>query len=617
MSSVPNPLTESLADSPSQDSVTSTNVPPHRGRTFWVDLLLLTLLFCVSYLPRITSLPLRGEETRRARIAWEMRETGNYTVPMLQAEPRLIKPPFHNWMIDLSARLCGGYNRFSIRLPSLIAVIGVALLLYCYANTFWGRVPAFASSLVWLTMGQVLQLGRLAETDLLFAALFASSMIVWHWGEIRGRSLITWPLAYQLAVAAFLTKGIQVPVYLAGSIGLYLILTLRWKRLFAVSHGIAILAGAAVMAPWVMDFVNQLGWDGLHTLYLGEVGERVSDHGWGKFISHLIELPLEVFGATLFPWSLLLLAYCFASVRKQLLATSTQRDLALFSLIVCAVAWPTVWLPVNSSTRYLLPIYPFIALLMGNVLGVLWTQATETSTLNLLWKRNVMAFGVILTTASIAGIGFSLWAPYSPYAQPLWQLLLIGSLGGVLVCEPFFRNQSFLSTLFQPQSRTQTQAGLIVLLTVSVMLGPFLNVLIHRSPNADVQISELKQQLPAEAQLVSYGLLHHLFLYHFEDHVQQHPWPKSITSPQQSTALEEDAIVQPGEYFCFHHKRMNRELPQLEFGWELVSVINCDRTIKSTPYDLIVVGKRTDTPPDKAPRIARWAPNSNSMLSTR
>ncbi|MEO0338168.1 MAG: hypothetical protein AAF242_03045, partial [Bacteroidota bacterium] len=44
---------------------------------------------------------LRGEEPRRALVAWEMIQSGNYWQPRIQDWPYYNKPPIFNWMLAL------------------------------------------------------------------------------------------------------------------------------------------------------------------------------------------------------------------------------------------------------------------------------------------------------------------------------------------------------------------------------------------------------------------------------------------------------------------------------------------------------------------------------------
>ncbi|HEY2759599.1 MAG TPA: glycosyltransferase family 39 protein, partial [Pirellulales bacterium] len=131
---------------------------------FWV----LAAITAVIYLSRIVDLPIRGEETRRAMVAWEIVQSGDWIVPQQQHQPFLSRPPVGSWPIAWLTEASGDLSIFAVRLPSIAATILVTLLIYAYARQFLSRLGALSSGLAFATFVQVLQLGRLAETEALF-----------------------------------------------------------------------------------------------------------------------------------------------------------------------------------------------------------------------------------------------------------------------------------------------------------------------------------------------------------------------------------------------------------------------------------------------------------------
>ena len=97
---------------------------------------LLVLLVGLIYFSRLTTLTLRGEEPRRAMVAYEMLKNGDWLVPKMQGEPWLSRPPLHNWVIALVALATGDVDPIAIRLPSVLATLLTTLLVYGYARCF-------------------------------------------------------------------------------------------------------------------------------------------------------------------------------------------------------------------------------------------------------------------------------------------------------------------------------------------------------------------------------------------------------------------------------------------------------------------------------------------------
>ena len=149
---------------------------PRPLRTFpWLEpeVGLLLLLVVVTYLSRVSDLSLRGEETRWAQVAIEMMRSGDYVVPRVQDVVFADRPPFNSWAMMLSASLVGGWGMLAIRLPSVLAVLATTLLIYGYSRDFMGRVAAFGSAAGFASMVQVMELGRLAESEALLTGFLS------------------------------------------------------------------------------------------------------------------------------------------------------------------------------------------------------------------------------------------------------------------------------------------------------------------------------------------------------------------------------------------------------------------------------------------------------------
>ena len=95
----------------------------------------------------------------------------------------------------------------------------------------------------------------------------------------------------------------------------------------------------------------------------GDSASRFHDWKAMAVAAHLLYYPLELLGCAL-PWSLLLIPYGFGGFRR---ALGEIRPVILFPCICLAVAFPTCWIPPDSNTRYMAPLYPCLAVLIGLV----------------------------------------------------------------------------------------------------------------------------------------------------------------------------------------------------------------------------------------------------------
>src|SRR5438876_8078917 len=89
-----------------------------------LDLAVLTALVVGCYGLRLSHLSIRGEESRWATVAIEMRCGGDWVVPRQQGRPFLSRPPMGSWLIAVAAELRGDCDAVAVRLPTLLAVFG-------------------------------------------------------------------------------------------------------------------------------------------------------------------------------------------------------------------------------------------------------------------------------------------------------------------------------------------------------------------------------------------------------------------------------------------------------------------------------------------------------------
>lgn len=346
------------------------------SRFFERELGLLIILVLGLYATRLTDLTIRGEESRRGRIAWEMVHSGDWLIPRVQGLPRLSRPPLQYWTIALLGELRGAVDAVAVRLPSVISTLLTVLLIYGYGRCWMSRIGALASAASYATFAQVLQLGRLGETEAIFTFLLSAALLTWHAGVLlRWNPWVLWSAAYVLMAAATLTKGPQAPAYFTGGIGMYLLLSRNWRIAVSWSHAAGVALFLALVGAWQIPFSQALGNEKVSYVYLSEVAKRFEDTQWSTIMSHLTLFPFEVVIGCLFPWSLLLLAYARRDFRVQLTAVR----LPVLYLVGCiAVAFPTVWIPPEARARYFMPLFPCFALLCGYVVEC-WATASNTA----------------------------------------------------------------------------------------------------------------------------------------------------------------------------------------------------------------------------------------------
>ncbi len=531
----------------------------------------LLLLVGLIFFARLTTLPLRGEETRRAMVAREILWTGDWIIPRQQGEPFLSRPPLGSYPIAVLGMILGDVTPLATRLPTALATLLTALLVYGYSRLFLSPTGALASSLGYASMGQVMQLGQIAETEAIFTLFVACSLLLWHWGYVRLWSPYSmWSVAYLFVGLGALAKGPQAPVYFAGTIGIFLLYQRQWKALFHPGHFAGVGVFAIVLGAWQIPFAWQLGWPAVQDVWGGDVGLRFVDQSWYSTLIHLITFPGEVW-LYLLPSSLLLPAFLRPSFWRQAWPHHAWLSFVVISLIV---TFPTCWIVPGAKPRYYMPLYPCLAILVGLVVEEL-ASARAINWLSQLW----LAQQRILLAATWGAVGLLIvWAtfpglPFPEMKQPMTFIALLAL--GAMVGSILLRRQSFSRDTFS------IQRGLIVTTALAGLLysGVVLNVSLNRSENAAQAVAEAKARLPANATLVSIGQLETMFTYHYGDPVElierkevPHQLPHHV------------------EFFCVN--AIQGRKVQLPFAWQQEAMISCDRWKRDEPQRMVVIGRR-------------------------
>ncbi|MFT4889098.1 MAG: 4-amino-4-deoxy-L-arabinose transferase-like glycosyltransferase [Halobacteriales archaeon] len=221
-------------------------------------LALVVVLWAWLYLEGLGDYPLRvWDESRYAVPARHMVESGGWLDPRIRVNthtgdlaltPRLVKPPLTYWLQGV-AMLGFGVTTFAARLPTALAVLGLAGFVYHLGRRTYDRRAGLAGAIVLLVFPGMLlgsHGGRAAVPDTLLA-LFGTGFVWFAW---RGRERSGFlPLAGAFAGLAVMTKGFAAGVFVVVALPFllrYLRAYLdRWRWTVA-----AVATTAVVALPW-------------------------------------------------------------------------------------------------------------------------------------------------------------------------------------------------------------------------------------------------------------------------------------------------------------------------------------------------------------------------------
>ena len=541
----------------------ATPVPTRLWREPELWVLLAVMVFAL--LPRLSDLPLWGEEPRRASIAHEINQHRDWVVPRQQGRPFIDRPPLQYWLLASIERLTGRLDRWHIRLPTALATLAVAVLLYVYMRRVAEPTGALAAGLAYPSMGLVLEMGTSGETDGLFAALSAVSLLGWHLTHTaRWRLAAPWSIGYGVAALAALTKGTQSLVHVAGVTVVYLLLRRNIRAIFSLGHVAGLIVFAAIVAVWQVPFYRATGWYGVREAWFAPTANRMTATQ-ATWLTHLVVFPLEVFGDML-PWSALLLAVPWPAFRRSLLPA--QRDVAQFLIVGAGVVFMPAYLVPYARPRYVLPMFPLVAGLIGLVVDRALAQPSD----RWLGLRAALRNYLLIAASAymIVGVAASIGLAAAGSVHHPWLDLLWHDPGRVTVAAGALIAFGLI-VLVQAHHSQREKAGLVITaLAVCVFIAYlhiYMTALIPTRNAPASAIAEIRRQLPAGTRLISFGGAHHLFRYHWRDPITLAPWPKA------------DGSGSLPEAFCFT-KTADRPTRDLPFAWRVVGEVNMDRWAK-------------------------------------
>ncbi len=543
----------------------------------------LILLVLGIYFSRLTSLPIRGEESRWARAAAEVIETGDWVVPRQQGKLYVDRPPMASWLIAMVAGWRGQVDLVAVRLPSVLAILATSLVVFAYARTFLSPIGALAAGAIYATLGQLLQIGRFGENDAVFALLVSGSLLGWHWGYLRGGSGVwMWAAGYSFAGLGTLQKGPQAPVYFAAVVGVYLLLNRDLKKLFTWSHMVGMGCFTAIFLAWQIPFLILVGWDEGLAMWTRSAGYRYQLAGLAE---HLATYPLETFGCLL-PWSPLVLGLCSRRVRASFGPLPPQ---AKFLITALCVTYPSVWFAANGHSRYFIPLYPSAAILLAMLVDRFATAAAR-SELRCAWDRYLVGCAVLIGCGGIVILAVTL--------ADVEQLRVVAQPLGFAVA--FFITAIATSLVLVWACKNATgRAAQMAVVAIAAFLGmsytgAVLNGQIRTANDMTRRVEQLKSDLPAAVKLVSFGPIEHRFAYYYQTFISELNWPKDANE-----------VPRDVEYFCFDRymwdtpgmKYLGRgmyweTLPnELPFEWEEVAALPADRNHRDPVEVTVVVGR--------------------------
>lgn len=395
----------------------------------YIPLLIAVFLYLTGI--TITDLWTR-DEPRYAEVAREMVESGNYIQPYLNGEPYTEKPPLFFWTVVAGAKLFGGVNQVSVRLPSVLSALGIIALLMVFVSEFFDRKTAFLSAIFLIISPEFFWAARTGLIDMLFTFLITLSLMSFYrWYERdRGGYLVVF---YACLVFATLSKGpvgIALPIIVALC---FLLFRKEWSRIKRMRLYIGLPITLAVVLAWYIPATQQsVGYD-IGPLVQRQIVGRVFIplvHGVSIYYWPFYQLVSLVFGMA--PWS-------FLMPWAVVFAYRLRRDAPLFFLL-CWGGGILAFFTLIASKRelYILPMYPAATTVIA-----LWiTRTAQSFSRKPIQILSACCGAVIMVIVPLVSVIFKQKYPDMILSIDWSTTALLAGTGAVVVSTLFFCKKS-------------------------------------------------------------------------------------------------------------------------------------------------------------------------------
>ncbi|MBV8773854.1 MAG: glycosyltransferase family 39 protein [Deltaproteobacteria bacterium] len=339
------------------------NAEPHRGSaaespatTLWTvgGGTMVAMLALVLFFFHLGTYGLwEPDEARYAEIAREMLASHNFIIPHLNYVPYLEKPPLLYWLTAGSMKLFG-VNEFAARFVNGAAALIGVLATYFFALRTFDYRRAFVSGSVLATSALYALMAQVLTTDLLLTAATSIAIFAFFLQSKDGGHW--WLVCYFALSAAVLTKGpvgAALPLITAAA---FLWFEGEWRGAIQRFHVVEGLAIAAVITlPWFIAVTIQEP-SFFKFYFVGEHLRRFFEPGYSH--GEPIYYYIPVIAGGFLPWSLGLLVVPW----RRLEPNSARR----FCLIAVATVFLLFSLASSKLVPYILPAFPFLALLAAD-----------------------------------------------------------------------------------------------------------------------------------------------------------------------------------------------------------------------------------------------------------
>ncbi|MBA4421573.1 MAG: hypothetical protein C0390_00575 [Syntrophus sp. (in: bacteria)] len=361
------------------------------------------ILFLIPLLIYVVSLPftplMEPDEGRYSAIPSAMNTTSDYVTPRLKEAVYFEKPPLAYWATAIAFQIFGE-NEFSSRLFAALCAWACIILTYRMGTFFHDTRTGLYAGAVLTTFLYHAAIGRINILDMPLA--FFVCMAIWsgfRYLASTERRKIRLYLLYTFSALAFLTKGLIGIVFPFGVVIAWLIISRRWRDVFALFSPIGVLFFAAITMPWLI-LVQKANPDFFRFFFIQEHLLRYATRMHNRYQPFYFYLPIILAGTL--PWCAFL-PEVLRGIRKNARGIFSGVEKRFFFVWICLIL---IFFSISSSKLipYIAPIFLPIALIFGHLFRIYEEKpdAAERTTIPLLYRVIIVLQALLFMTILLA-----------------------------------------------------------------------------------------------------------------------------------------------------------------------------------------------------------------------
>ncbi|MBU0744974.1 MAG: glycosyltransferase family 39 protein [Gammaproteobacteria bacterium] len=458
--------------------------------TSWIkDFVLLTLIVGALFGATLGRYPLSAPDGGRyAEIPREMVVTGDYITPHLNGVKYFEKPPLFYWLQAVSIKTLGA-NEVAASIANAIMALGCVLGVYFTGRKLYGRLSGMLAAFIFATSSLVFALTRVLTIDVTLTFFLSGSLCSFILATQlplgTKRSLYLW-LMYALAACAVMTKGLIGIVLLGIILICWITIFNEWRNL----KNYRLLSGGFIFLlialPWHIlvqiknpEFLRFYFLEQHFLRYFTDYASR-SQKWWFLPVVSLVGL---------YPWMTFLPQTIVHNIPKHFKELKQSKP-TIFLLLWIACIYTFFSFSNSKLIPYILPIFPPIAMLIGNYFAANW-QNNKSRQMDLGFYA-LFTLNIIL---AIAAISASFILDFNEQAFTKQNLYFIAGIMvvGTLVTAIAYR-------------RHNTSSGFFVMVLAAATLWLYFspNITTINRQSIKPLITTMQQRLQPEDEVIVY-----------------------------------------------------------------------------------------------------------------